>query len=97
MYDRDYGRYGRIGLVTPQANPTAEPEIGLLLPAGVSLIATRCTSGGDPAQRFRDYLEQLPDTLLSFDTLPLDAACFACTASSYLVEPARETEWVRAC
>ena len=52
MNQREYGRRGRIGLVTPQANPTAEPEISLLLPDGVSLLSARCTSRGEPEQRF---------------------------------------------
>ena len=85
MYRRDYGRNGRIGLVTPMANPTAEPEMQLLMPEGVSLLAARCASGADARQRFIDYFEQLGNTLDCFDTLRLDAAGFACTASTYLL------------
>ncbi len=85
MHERDYGALGRIGIVTPQANPTVEPEIGLLLPARVSMVVARCVSGGEPRQRLLDYFEQLGDTLGRFDTMPLDAAGFACTGSSYLV------------
>lgn len=84
-YDRDYGALGRIGIVTPQANPTVEPEIGLLLPAKVSMVVARCTSRGEPEQRLREYFERLGDTLLRFDTMPLDAVGFACTGSSYLL------------
>jgi maleate isomerase len=90
MHQRDYGRFGRIGIVTPQANPTVEPEIQCLLPAGVSMLSTRCTSGAEARQRFTDYFERLGDTLRSFDTLKLDALGFACTASTYLV--GKETE-----
>ena len=85
MHDRDYGALGRIGIVTPQANPTVEPEIGLLLPNRVSMVVARCVSSGEPRQRFLDYFQQLGDTLARFDTMPLDAAGFACTASTYLV------------
>jgi len=96
MYDRDYGRLGRIGLVTPQANPTAEPEMQLLLPAGVSLLSARCTSKGEPRERFLNYLTRLDEPLASFDTLALDAVAFACTASSYLVDPGDEQRKISA-
>jgi maleate isomerase len=92
---RDYGRQARIGLVTPQANPTAEPEFGLLMPGGVTMLTARCTSQGEAEQRFRDYFEQLDHTLAAFDTLQLDAIGFACTASSYLIDPGAEKERVR--
>ena len=69
MHDRDYGRLGRIGLLTPQANPTAEPEMRLLLPAGVTLLTGRCTSAAaEPGERFLEYLRRLDRTLDGFDT-----------------------------
>ena len=85
MHDRDYGALGRVAIVTPQANPTVEPEIGLLLPARVSMVVARCVSRGDPPQRLREYFERLGETLERFDTMPLDVAGFACTGSTYLV------------
>jgi len=88
--ERDYGRRARIGMITPQANPTVEPEMSVLLPAGVSMLTTRCTSQGEPRQRFLNYFRQLDQTLASFDTLPLDAVGFACTASSYLLDEGEE-------
>jgi maleate isomerase len=84
MYNRDYGALGRVGIVTPQANPTVEAEIGLLLPARVSMVVARAVSKGEPRQRLREYLERLGDTLERFDTMPLDVAGFACTGSTYL-------------
>ncbi len=90
MHDRDYGRLARVGVVTPQSNPTVEPEMGLLLPEGVSLLATRCTSRAEPRQRFLDYFDRLQDALESFDGMTLEAAAFACTASSYLLEVGHE-------
>ena len=92
LHTRDYGRLGRIGLVTPQANPTAEPELQMLLPAGVTLHTSRATSAAESRQRFIDYFEQLDRILATFDTLPLNAVGFACTASSYLVDPVHEQE-----
>ena len=85
MHDRDYGALGRIGIVTPQANPTVEPEIGLLLPSRVSMAVARCVSRGEPRQRLLEYLERLDETLERFDTMPLDVVGFACTGSTYLV------------
>jgi maleate isomerase len=84
-YDRDYGALGRIGIIAPQSNPTVEPEIGLLLPARVSMVVARSVSSGEPRQRLQEYFEQLDGTLQRFDTMPLDAVGFACTGSSYLV------------
>lgn len=83
-HDRDYGALGRIGIVTPQANPTVEPELGVLLPARVSMVVARSVSRGEPQQRLREYFEQLGATLERFETMPLDAVGFACTGSSYL-------------
>ena len=40
----DYGQKGLIGVLTPQANITVEPEFWTLLPTGWSLINTRLTS-----------------------------------------------------
>ena len=55
----EYGSSGRAGVVTPQSNPSAEPEIRLLLPSRVAMNAVRCVSGGEPRQRLEDYIENL--------------------------------------
>lgn len=83
----DYGRAGRIGVGTPQANPTVESEFAILLPPVVSVTVTRLTSAAAaPAERLRDYLLNLADYLAAFDTFRPAVFGFACTASSYLVE-----------
>ena len=78
----EYGRV--IGITTPQANTTVEPEMQLLL-AGTVLTARLTSPIADSRQRLLDYFERLPATLAQFDVAPLAAAGFACTGSCYLV------------
>jgi maleate isomerase len=97
MSGRDYGSRGRIGVCTPQANPTVEPEMTVCLPRGVTMLTTRLTSHSpDSRQRIQDYYDHLDRTLDSYDTLKLDALAFACTASSYLVGLEREKREIAA-
>ena len=50
-----YAPQGLIGLLTPQANTTVEPEAWALLPSGMSLINGRLVSAApDLMQRLRD-------------------------------------------
>ncbi len=87
----DYGRAGVAGIGTPQANPTVEAEMRLLLPANVLVAVSRLTSTADqPLNRLRDYLEHMDRTLEQFDTLRPAVYGFACTGSSYLVEREHE-------
>ena len=80
----DYGAQGRVGIATPQANPTVEPELRALLPAEIGVYATRLTH---PAPRVEDrldhYIRHLPEAIASFGTLKLAAFGFGCTGSSY--------------
>jgi maleate isomerase len=94
---RDYGARGRFGLLTPQANPTVEPEFRRLMPAETELYVARLVSASDdPRSRLVEYLERLPAEVTQYDTLRLDAVAFACTGSSYLLGAAREAEIVAA-
>ena len=54
------------------------------------MLSSRCTGKGAPKERFLNYFKELDKALASFDTLRLDAVGFACTASSYLVDPEDE-------
>ncbi len=93
----DYGRGARIGIATPQANPTVEAEFSILFPRNVSLQATRLTSPSpDPETRLRAYINSLEETLQTYGSMPLHAFGFACTGSSYLIGAAQEDALVRA-
>ena len=82
----DYGSKGRFGIAVPQANPTVEPEVRLLLPQKTSMLACRLASTcHEPKDRYREYFTGLENTLATYDTLKLDVCGFACTASTYLV------------
>lgn len=96
--DRDYGRAGWIGIGTPQANPTVEAEMAIMLPRGCALAATRLTSDEPaPGRRLRAYLADLDVTLASYDSFRPDAYGFACTGSAYLLGHAAEREIVDRC
>lgn len=95
MSGYDYGRAGTLGIGTPQANPTVEAEMRILLPPPVAMAVVRLTSTSpNPLFRLRLYLEGLEETLAQYDTLRPGAFGFACTGSSYLVGAAREAEIV---
>ncbi|HMK86535.1 MAG TPA: hypothetical protein VK437_11305 [Steroidobacteraceae bacterium] len=88
---REYGRDGLFGLLTPQGNPTAEPEMRILLPPRTSMLCARLTSAsGELKQRLADYLERLSDLVDQFGDVAFEAVGFACTGSSYGVSAEEE-------
>jgi maleate isomerase len=89
MSPRDYARTGRLGIGTPQANPTVEAEIRRLLPFDIDYVTLRLTSPSpDPTTRLKAYLTDLPHHAKQFAGMSIDAFLFACTASCYLLDAA---------
>ncbi len=87
----EYAPLGFVGVLTPQANTTVEPEFNILLPAGFGPLTARLTSARPTMQeRLVDYFDTLPATLSQFADAPLRSAGVACTGSSYLA--GRDTE-----
>jgi maleate isomerase len=80
----DYGPRARVGVATPHANPTVEPEMRLLLPDSIAVYATRLHySSPKVEERLRHYIRNLPDTLRTFGRLNIAVFGFGCTGSSY--------------
>ena len=87
----EYAPKGLVGLLTPQANTTAEIEFNALMPLGVSSLVARMTSRCSTLEaRLLEYFDQLDLTLEQFANAPLAAVAVACTGSSYLIGPERE-------
>lgn len=80
----------RLGLVVPPENPTAEPELAVLLRSAMYVHTARfpATPGKDLREMLAIYSDSLPGVLASFGSLPLDATLVACNASHYLLSPA---------
>ena len=87
----EYAQKGLIGVFTPQANTTVEPEMAVLTPPGYAWINARMTSGCVTInERLLDYMQQFPAAVRQFANAPFDALAIACTGSSYLIGRDRE-------
>jgi maleate cis-trans isomerase len=91
----EYAPRGLLGVLTPQANTTVEPEFNLLLPPGIAMINARLVSAKDSmTARLLDYFEGFGQTLDQFANAPIGVAAAACTGSSYLAGREREAALV---
>ncbi|WP_170979138.1 aspartate/glutamate racemase family protein [Roseomonas sp. HF4] len=87
----EYGADGLLGVLTPQANTTVEPEMAILLPPRMAMLNARLTSPKPSiAERLVDYVDGLDEAVGQFANAPLGAIAFACTGASYLVGRAAE-------
>jgi maleate isomerase len=92
-----YARKGLLGVLTPQANTTVEPEISLLLPDGFGMISARLTSDRSGMNdRLIDYFDHMETTASRFANAPLGVVGFACTGASYLAGVQRESHKIEA-
>jgi len=87
----EYARRGLLGVLTPQANTTVEPEFAALLPPGVAMLNARMTSDKPTiVARLLDYLASLDAWCGQFANAPVGAIAFACTGASYYAGVAKE-------
>jgi maleate cis-trans isomerase len=92
----EYARRGLVGMLTPQANTTVEPEFNLLWPAGVAMINARLMSDkSSMSARLVDYFDNYAAALRQFANAPVGVVAAACTGASYLAGREREATLVR--
>ena len=93
----EYAPRGLLGVLTPQANTTVEPEFWMMLPPGMALINARMTSDKPTLEaRLTDYFDHIDDAVRQFHNAPVAAIAFATTGASYLAGPDQERLTVEA-
>jgi maleate isomerase len=81
----EYAPRGLIGLLTPQANTTVEPEMAIMTPPGYAFINARLMSDkGTIEARLVDYFATLSGQLSQFANAPIGTALVATSGMSYL-------------
>lgn len=86
-----YAPRGLIGVLTPQASTTVEPELAILAPPGFSFINARMTSDKATIEgRLADYYAGLDRFATQFGNAPLTCLASVVTGASYVI--GREAE-----
>ncbi|WP_049568392.1 maleate cis-trans isomerase family protein [Nonomuraea sp. SBT364] len=85
---------GRVGVLVPPGNPSAEPELTRLLGSRADMHAARfpVRPGLAPAERLESYNAALPAMTHAFGDLPLDALVMASDGPRYLLDPDEDRE-----
>ena len=92
----EYAPRGLVGMLTPQANTTVEPEFNILWPAGVAMINARLVSDkSSMSARLVDYFDNYAASLRQFANAPVGVVAAACTGASYLAGREREAAVVK--
>jgi maleate cis-trans isomerase len=87
----EYAPLGLVGVLTPQANTTVEPEMALMAPPGLGVLNARLRSDKPTIpERLVEYFDGYDAALAEFANAPLAAVGFACTGASYLAGVERE-------
>jgi len=87
----EYAPKGLLGVLTPQANTTVEPEFAILTPLGYGVVNARLTSDEPTIEaRLVDYFATMEGALRQFANAPVGAVAIACTGASYLAGIAAE-------
>ena len=92
------GWRARLGFLLPPGNPTVEPEVIALTPAGVSVHFHRLTAGGVPGsldgqeERNRAMVESLSECVRMLAMVKPEVIVVAHTATSYYLGREREAE-----
>ncbi len=81
----EYAPKGLIGLLTPQANTTVEPEMAIMTPPGYAFVNARLMSDKPTIEgRLLDYFATLSGQLRQFANAPIGTALVATSGMSYL-------------
>ena len=87
----EYGARGILGLLVPQANTTAEPEVQALLDPDIALLTGRLTSPQpEMKERLEDFLSGIDTFISTFSNAPLSGMGFLITGATYHFTPAEE-------
>jgi maleate isomerase len=87
----EYGARGTLGLLVPQANTTAEPEVQALLDTDIALLTGRLTSPQpEMKERLEDFLTGIDGFVSTFSNAPLSGLGFLITGSTYHFTPEQE-------
>jgi maleate cis-trans isomerase len=97
----EYGAGGLVGVLTPQANATAEIEMSVLAGPDLGLITGRLTcQHPDLKRRLAVYFEEIESAIAQFADAPLEAIAVACTGATYVLDrpvPAFDAPWDGPC